>query len=317
MIKARMVPLESVLKDVYFLVRESDISEDFVMEFAIRGMEHMAVYHTYEKAVCILRVENNQAPYPHGTYGIEGVLYKKDIALPDTELVLTATTDIEVSEGPSSTLSLDNKSVSCKVANYRHIISGAANIGWQYLPLSNNTFDRGVICDSIKTNPSNCTIENTPIDDYCLSSCSDYYIPDNANHRFITSFDEGWIMVAYYRFPQNDKGQFMVPDHPLYNEALETYVLHKLYQRMWHLSKQGAQNKYQHYLQKWQELSAAATGELMMLSLPDYINLDKQNKFFRDDSPLKVFGGYGKEQIELNNPRDGRNGYNYRTKPFY
>lgn len=317
MIKARMIPLDSVLKDVYFLVREADVSEDFIMEYAIRGMEHLAVYHTYEKAVCILRVDNCQAPYPPGTYGIEGVLYKKDINQHDVELITTTTTDLEVGETYNS-LVVDNKTVTCKVANYRHIIAGAGQMNWQYLPLSNFSFDRSILCEGIRSQPEHCSIGNTSINDFSLSiRCEDYYIPDNANHRFITSFDEGWLMVAYYRFPQNNKGQFMVPDHPLYNEALESYVLSKLFERMWHLSKQGAQNKYMHYLQKWQQLAAATTGELMMPSLPDYINLDKQNKFFRDDSPLKIFGGYGKEKIELNNPRDGYQGYNYRTKPFY
>jgi hypothetical protein len=46
-----------------------------------------------------------------------------------------------------------------------------------------------------------------------------------------------------------------------------------------------------------------------MLSLPDYINLDKQNKFFKNDSPLKIFGGYGKESAEMNNFRDSNMGF--------
>lgn len=311
-----MIPLESVLKDVYLLVRQADVNEDLIMEFAIRGMEHMAVYHTYEKAVCVLRVENCQAPYPQGMYGVEGVLYRLDnVPAGDIETITTSTVNVEVSD-INSNFFLDDKTVSCKVTGFKHVIQNLHS-GWSYLHLSNNTFDRQVLCESISSQPANCNIDGTSILDYPVNaSCNHFFIPDNSNNRFITSFDEGWIMVAYYRFPQNDKGQFVVPDHPLYNEALETYVLSKLYQRMWHLSKQGAQNKYTHYLKKWQELSAAATGELMMLSLPDYINLDKQNKFFRDDSPLKVYGGYGKEQIELNNPRDGMYG-SYRLKPFY
>jgi hypothetical protein len=307
MIKAKMISLNSVLKDVYLLMRESDINEDLVMEFAIRAMEHMVVYHTYEKAVCILRVDNCQAPYPRGTYGIEAVLYKQEVAQADIDIVTTATVNVEVDD---FTNHLTSRSVDCKVANFRHVIMGAGSGGWQYLPLSNFTFDRGILCESIQSQPSNCTVEGTVLDTLSVKSgCSNYFIPDNANSRFITSFDSGWIMVAYYRFPQNNKGEFVVPDHPLYNEALESYILSKLYQRKWHMSEQGADSKYKHYLSKWQELSAAATGELMMLSLPDYVNLDKQNKFFKDDSPLKIFGGYGKEQLEMNNFRDSNMGF--------
>lgn len=302
-----MIPLNSVLKDVYLLVRESDINEDLIMEFAIRGMEHMVVYHTYEKAVCILRVDNCQAQYPRGTYGIEGVLYKQEITPHDVELVTTASVNIEVDD---TTNNLIDKTIDCKVANFRQVIFSSGTTGWSYLPVSNFTFDRGILCESIQSSSSCCSIEGTMIEGSNVrSSCSHYFIPDNANSRFITSFDSGWIMVAYYRFPQNDKGEFVVPDHPLYNEALESYVLSKLYQRKWHMSEQGADSKYKHYLAKWQELSAAATGELMMLSLPDYVNLDKQNKFFRDDSPLKIFGGYGKEKTEMNNFRDSNMGF--------
>lgn len=306
MIKAKMIPLKSVLKDVYLLMRESDVTEDLVMEFAIRGMEHLAVYHTYEKAVCVVRVDNCQASYPKGTYGIEGVLYMLDQVTPaDIEIITTSTTNITADDNGYL---IDDTTIDCKVANYRQVLFTKPH-GWKYLPLSNFTFDRSVLCDSVNVQPQNCTIEGQSVMDLSISGCSDYFIPDNANSRFITSFDAGWLLVAYYRFPQNSNGDFVIPDHPLYNEALESYVLSKIYQRKWHLSDQGAQGKYTHYLQKWQELAAAATGELMMLSLPDYINLDKQNKFFRDDSPLKIFGGYGKERMELNNNRDSNLGY--------
>lgn len=277
-----MIPLESVLKDVYLLMRESDVKEDLVMEFAIRGMEHMAVYKTYETAVCYLEVHNCQAQYPHGMYGIEAVLYRKDFDQFSEELVKTTTVKLETDD----TGFLIDKDIDCKVTNFRHIFNKKSASGWAYLPLSNSVFDKSVVCDT-DAQPAR------------FGGCKDWYIPDSSNNRFITSFDEGWLCVGYHRFPQDDKGRFIIPDHPLYGEALESYVLCKLFQRLWHMSHQGAQSKYTHYLNKWQELSIAAEGELMMPSLPDYVNLDKQNKFFRDDSPLKIFGGYGKESVNL------------------
>ena len=306
MIKAKMIPLNSALKDVYLLMRESDVNEDLIMEFAIRGMEHIVVYHTYEKAVCMLRVDNCQSQYPKGTYGIEAVLYKQELDPIDVELVTTATVNVEVD---GFTNYFINQTAEAKVTNFRQVIM-RADTGWNYLPMSNFTFDRSILCDSIQAQPENCNIEGNVLSNFNIrTGCSHYFIPDNSNNRFITSFDQGWLMVAYYRFPQNEKGEFMIPDHPLYNEALESYVLCKLFQRKWHMSEQGADGKYKHYLNKWQELSAAATGELMMLSLPDYINLDKQNKFFKNDSPLKIFGGYGKESAEMNNFRDSNMGF--------
>ena len=283
MIKTKLIPLESVLKDTYMMLKDTDINEDIIMEFAIRGMEHMAVYQTYEKAVCVLRVENSQAPYPTGMYGVEGVMYKLHVNPQDEEFFATSNTNVDLSYDKTySEFVLNNKCVEWKIIDFR--MHRFSTCGWQYLSVSNNTFDRSVLCDTSLN---------------LHASCGQWFIPDNTNNRFITSFDEGFIAVAYYRFPQNEKGQFLIPDHPLYNEALDAYVLCKVSERHWHMSIQGGESKYKHYLAKWEELSAAATGELMMPSLPDYINMDKQNKFFKDDGPTKVFGGTSREKINL------------------
>ena len=283
MIKTKLIPLESVLKDTYMLLKDTDISEDLVMEFAVRGMEHMVVYQTYEKAVCILRVENSQVAYPHGMLGIEGVMYKAQMDKQDEQFFATSNLNVAFEyDKVYGELKLTSKCEEYHIVDFR--MQRFGNCGWKYLSLSNNSWDRSILCDTSAN---------------LHSSCGQWFIPDNTNSRFITSFDKGWIAVAYYRFPMNEAGQFLVPDHPLYNEALDTYVLYKISQRQWHMSVQGAETRYKHYLDKWEELAAAAVGELMMPSLPDYINIDKQNRFFKDDGSTKVFGGGGSERINL------------------
>lgn len=282
MIKSKLIPLDSVLKDAYMVLKDSDIQEDLVMEFAIRAMEHLTVYKTYEKAVCVLPVTNSQASYPSGMYGIEAVLYKLKLDNHDEEFFATSNTNVNVEYDKTYSEANVTKCIEWKIIDFR--MPRFINKGWRYLGISNNTFDRSILCDTSLN---------------LHTHCNHWFIPDNTNSRFITSFDSGWIAVAYYRFPQDEKGRFLIPDNPLYAEAILTYVLYKLNQRMWHMSMQGAQSRYQHYLTKWQELSAATIGEMAMLGLPDYINLDKQNRFFKDDSPLKIFGGYGNERINL------------------
>ena len=282
MIETAFVPLKSVLKDIYMLLREHEISEDIVMEFAIRGMEQLMVYRMFEKAVCFLRVENNQADYPHGVYGVEGVLYKlADKASNEMQVILTA--DLYIPSNVENELITEatNRS-SIKITDFRQI-NILNDKGWRHLPVSNNTFDRSILCHP----------------DRVGASCGDWFIPDNSNNRFITSFTDGYLAVAYYRFPQNEKGEFLIPDVPEVAEAIKAYVLMIVFQRLWHGSKQGADQKYRHYLEQWQQLAAAAVGKMMMLSLPEYINLDKQNKFFRDDAPEKIYGGFGKENVNF------------------
>lgn len=283
MIKAKLVPLDSVLKDVYLLMNEDAVSEDLVMEFAIRGMEHLTVNQTFERAVCILPVVNNQASYPGGMYGIHAVLGNIIPTEDMTRYVVTSNTRLEVNVDESSFELIEDvdKTVIYKLLDFRSV--NFAHSGWRYLALSNSAWDRSILCTSFDLG----------------TRCEHWFIPDNTNNRFILSFDYGYIAVAYYRFPQNEKGQFLIPDNPLVHEALESYVLSKIYQRLWHTSTQGAQTKYQHYLEKWQQLAAAATGELMMLSLPDYINLNKNNSFFKDYAPTRAYGGWGHEKTNL------------------
>lgn len=284
MIKAKLIPLESVLKDIYLLINDEQITEDLVMEFAIRGMEHLAVNGTYEKAVCVIPVINSQASYPNGLYGINSVLGN---ILPNqdmTKYIATSTTSVSVNEVDKTfeVVQEAEKLVLYKILDFHSL--NLTQSGWQYLSLSDNAWDRSRICDT-SANLS--------------STCGHWFIPDNTNSRFIVSFDYGHIAVSYFRFPQDNNGKFLIPDHPLVAEALESYVFSKIYQRMWHNSNQGAQQKYYHYLEKWQQLAAAATGELRMLSLPEYINLSKSNTFFKDYSPTRAYGGWGNERTNF------------------
>lgn len=283
MIKAKLIPIASVLKDVYLLINEDSVTEDLVMEFAIRGMEHLAVNQTYERAVCILPVVNNQAPYPQGLYGIHSVLGRIIPNNDPTKYIVTSTTHLEVNDVDKSFELVEdaNSTVLYKLLDFKSVTY--THPGWMYLSLSNSAWDRGILC--------------TDINIKC--NCEHWFIPDNTASRFILSFDYGYIAVAYFRFPQDAKGNFLIPDHPLVAEALESYVFSKIYQRMWHSSVQGAQGKYQHYLEKWQQLAVAATGELQMLSLPDYINLNKDNSMFKDYAPTRAYGGWGHERTNL------------------
>lgn len=291
MITTRMIPVNSVLKDVYFLTREHNVLEDMVMEFAIRGMEFMSTYKTYERAVCILHVENNTAKYPLGMLGIEGVLYtRKHLGPEDIHVILTADVESKHVDYNKEHRLIDDD-ITFKLAPFRQLQFGD-NHGWQHLPISVNAFDRSILC---APEPAGL-------------SCGDWWMPDNPNNRIITSFENGMIAVAYLRYPQDDEGNFLIPDNPIVHEALESYVFYKIYQRLWHASVQGAESKVRYYGEKWQLLSAAAVGELSKLSLPEYINLAKQNRFFKDYGPEKVYGGFSAEKNAIGK-RSGFNNY--------
>jgi hypothetical protein len=278
-------------------MRESDVDEDLIMEFAIRGMEHLASNKSYEMAVCFVNIENNQGAFPPGMLGIHGVMYKTGNHLDEMWTYVTTLSDangdddLPKEERVRGYLDPLRNIITFKVTDFEPV-RAMENSGWRYLPLSNNAWDRSIICHQ----------------EFVGTSCSDWYIPDVSSNRFLTSFESGYLAVTYLRYPMNKDGEFLIPDMPEYTEALESYVLCKLYQRMWHNSKQGAEQKYNHYLTKWQWLCAAAIARMEMLSIPEWLNVEKQNKFFKDDSPLKIYGGYGKESMNFKrSPYPGRN----------
>lgn len=283
MLNTAMIPLESVLTDVHLMINNESIKEDFVMENAIRALEHLSVYKTYDFAVCLLRVENNQVTFPNGMLGIEHVLYLKDASeYSERRFILQqAVTDIvDVSWHAVEY----NVRYEAKVTNFVGLPRHFESHGWAYLPLSDRNFDKSVLC-----NPELQT----------CGSCGDWWYPDTVRDRFITSFESGYIAVTYYRYPQNEEGQFLIMDQPDVKQAIYTYVMTKIFERQWLNNVEGAERKYQHFNRQWGVYYAAAIAALIKPSLPEIINGDRMNTLFKKDNIQKLIGGYGKERKNM------------------
>lgn len=278
--KAKMIPLESVLKDVYMLIRNNDIEDDVVMEFGVRALEYLAAYHSYDHAICILKVENNSASFPRGMLGIELALYRKNLTHFDVKHVITDTENIVAT--PQS--EFVSGSISYKITDFEQV-NYFLNNQWEYLNLSSYAFDRSILC-----NP------NAQL----YSGCNQWFYPDTVRERFVTSFESGYIAVAYYRYPQNEEGQYLIPDTPYIKEAIQAFIFWKIYQKMWHNSVQGAQQKFQYYEQKWKETAQSAIGDLMVMSSMDYVEASKMNTFFKGGSATKIYGNQGRERFNNN-----------------
>lgn len=279
----KMIPLDSVLKDIYLVMRNEDVNEDLIMEFGIRALEHLRIYKTYDYAVCVLKVQNNQAQFPNGMLGVEHVLYMKDSVNLVDRRYLIEDDILSFTEVDWNAVEIEHKYVA-RVTGLVGLPNRMRHHGWDYLPISDRNFDKSIIC-----NPE------LPRCD----GCGDWWLPDMARERFVTSFESGFIAVTYYRYPQNEEGQYLILDEPFLKDAIEAFVLSKTYQRLWNMSVEGAQQKYTHYSQKWSVLANAAIGELMRLSMPEMINLDKMNTLFKKDNIQKLLGGYGKERTNM------------------
>jgi hypothetical protein len=74
----KLIPLNSILKDIYLILQEQDIKEDFIMEYLIRGLEQLHVKVTLQKKVQLMEVTNHQVLYPNCMVGLEYILYQKE-----------------------------------------------------------------------------------------------------------------------------------------------------------------------------------------------------------------------------------------------
>jgi len=279
MYNTAMIPLESVLKDVYLVAENHQIDEDLINEFAVRALEHIAVYKTYDFAVCILKVENNQAMFPRGMLGVEHLLYMAETVNQRQRRFILDETIMNIKEVNWNVIEYDVR-YDAKLTNFVGIGSTLIHQGWQYLPLSDRNANRSIIC-----NPE------LMLND----SCGDWWYPDIAKGRFITSFESGYIAVTYFRYPQNEEGQYMILDKPFIKDAIFNYVMSMLYMKFWLQGEKDAQQKHDYFNRKWGILANAAIAEASKLSFDEVINLDKINTLFKKDDIKKIIGGYGKE----------------------
>ena len=278
--QTKMIPLESVMSNIYISIKDSDVKQDLVMEYLINGLELLSVYNSYEKAISIINVENNQADYPECMLGIEYILYQKDISNSSIPSVIKETI--------SSILDINGNRIgntsSFTVTGFTGLVNNHSNHNWSYLSLSNNAFDRSIICnDELSYH----------------SSCSDWYIPDSAANRIITSFNTGLIMIAYYKYPTNELGQYLILNIPQLIDALTNYVFYKIFQRQWHNSQEGAQNKMSYYKQLWDKQSDNVRVLVNMPTMMDYYNMNKMDRMFKTDNISRILGGWGKERINM------------------
>ena len=170
MYNTAMIPLESVLKDVYLVASNHQIDEDLINEFAVRALEHISVNKTYDFAVCLLKVDNNQAEFPRGMLGVEHVLYMAESTNQRERRFVLRDAITTVEQVSWNVIEYDVR-YDAKVTNFIGVGTSLIQNGWQYLPISDRNFNRSIICSpEIHEN----------------LSCGDWWYPDTARSRIVT-----------------------------------------------------------------------------------------------------------------------------------
>lgn len=264
----RLVPLESILVDIYRVIGSNyPVSEDDLLESAALALDHLLTYKMFEKVACLKIIDDHNVEISEPFSEIEAVLYSPVLEDDDlSEIIQTTTVDI------------CNHTVSKK--SLYSLIKCNCLSKWKWLSVGH----------SISTMMQNCDVP--PIG----CACDDSYIVKG--NMINISQKNGYVIVIYKRVIKDDEtGSLLMPDHPLVKLAIKNYVLMEIYERKMLMHEEGSIGLYDRYLKQWEISSASAIGETIKPSLPEWIEIVKLNRFFKDDSPYRIFDQTGFEKF--------------------
>ena len=292
----KMIKIESVLQDVYRLIdQNAGVTEDDILESAASAMSHLYNYKLYERALCILPVNNHQALLPD-YYEILHAYYKPCVDSCDLsnldDIINTVQIDISGITSPHTSLTGnitsvtdENGAIVGKLGQKTlfDVRKSATSGGWSNMALSHNIINQLAI---LRTDTAVVQAEDpTGAATYC-----DYTY--SVHGSIVTcSARQGFILLAYVRTPRDQDGDLIIPALPLVNEAIKSYILMEMHERSMNMHEQGAIGLYDRYFNKWERLSAAAMGELMKPSWPEWVAIVKDNRYFTDDAPERIYEG--------------------------
>jgi len=104
----------------------------------------------------------------------------------------------------------------------------------------------------------------------------EYTIIDNSLLRF--NFIEGQVYVAYYKRLVNDEGYPMIPDHYVFQKAIESYVIYRLSTKEFYNHIQGSESRLLKSEQDWIKFKEQARAiSIIPQTIDEYERLIKNN----------------------------------------
>jgi hypothetical protein len=274
-----LVSIDSVLKDIYRVVDpRTGMSEDDLKESAAAAAHHLFNYKFIEWAMCMRTIENYNVVTPR-YYEIKGVFYKR--CLDNNESAdFIQTANLSFTEDEQGQLTKQT------VYNVKRHISSR-----EWIPMANG--------HSLATMMSTCTDCSG-----VAEACKYTYSVKGDTMSFSES--EGYVMILYSRVLRDSEGNLLIPNIENVNEAIRAYVLMEVQMKDVIMHREGSLSIYDRFERRWQELSAIAQAELMMPSLPEWIDMIRDtNRLIKEDPIERLYDShYGPERIYLGNDAD-------------
>lgn len=281
------VPLEQTIARVYELVTPERVNEKSLYKWASDGVKDVYAVDSMVDTVCFAEVINYKAKLPSNWKYINQILFNADsvdksnpleIYLFTTNLVpntKASTNDAFTTTITNSTEDQDISTTDLYQSNqpllgqpqgtyiqnhkYEYTSKPLQELQSQWKPLRQST--------SNFHSAINCGLDIT-------RECCKQTFSYNKGHNCITvSFETGWVAISYKAYPKCDK-TFMIPDRESsVPQAIEKYLLYKVFEKEEIKGVQGASRLSQKYLREWELLAAKAKGKQKMFDIDTYENL--------------------------------------------
>jgi len=273
---AKWIPLQSVLDTLGDTISGEFWSERTVLEHAARAMEMIGARVQYQTDVKVLQVSNHKALLPKGLVQINQIAYKFNGSL-------TAEDEFDIKKA----LGIDNEPYMQNSTLWMHStwLQSPWNRDenkWKPLRLSTNTFALAIHQDNCVNFTAKCEHSYTVSTDGTIT----------------TSFKDGYIYISYLRYPMDCDGNFLIPDHEYYKEALRCYIMMRLWEYRMNMKEEGAGQLYLQYRDQWGLIKAKATA---VINAPDLDEMENIRNIYNRIVPkyrqyYSFFGNLGKEE---------------------
>lgn len=294
--------IDRIFSKLYRDIKEYDISERDVIEYAGEALEFLQVYETQEQAVAFLEVKNFETEVPKGFQMVLQIA-KDNFWSPSTEDKCSCLDAIEATIEDDNTITpvqLDcqgNLVDPINVAYFRPYW----NVAWGYtnfissnlyqkqfspVRLANNTFFKSIVCKEKYDTP-------------CLSgNCNETYtIVGTIEKKLRFSFQEGLIALSYIKTATDPETSLpLIPDNISYITAIVYYIKWKIQEFRAFNNRDGAIGLVQNFERLWLKYAKQAKNYAKMpKTLDDYQDLLEQSHYLvpRKDRYYGFFGNMG------------------------
>lgn len=245
----KYVPLESVIRPIYSILSEHQLEYDTLLEWAYDAMEALEVRYTFQEAIEFVQVVNHKAQVPIGLKYIEQILYKINLSPDEQDVVFQILQQNQDGSDVTPTTTADE-----------YYLSPAVQNDWAPLRLATSIWAREVHC-AVSPN---------------LYARGEHEYTIDPTGCILTSFEDGFLAIAYLSHPKNSLGQFLVPDERDYRQAIENYLLYRFWLVRFNMKEEGAESRMIYFHQQWDIFAAKVSGDLMLFSLDGLQNFQEQ-----------------------------------------